>query len=106
MQNNLRWREEIMTENSRNTRRSQQGIRSDGSRTATKGSHSGVARMPGNEKGTLVQAKACTPIAPHITAFFQQRLPIERCASENTRDSYAYAFQLLLTFASRRIKVT
>ena len=37
-----------------------------------------------------------TPIAPHITAFFEQRLPIERRASENTRDSYAYAFRLLL----------
>lgn len=46
-----------------------------------------------------------TPIAPHITAFFEQRLPLERRASENTRDSYAYAFQLLLTFASKRLKV-
>jgi len=46
-----------------------------------------------------------TPIAPHITAFFEQRLPIERRASENTRDSYAYAFRLLLTFASKRLKV-
>jgi site-specific recombinase XerD len=45
-----------------------------------------------------------TPIAPHITAFFEERLPIERRASENTRDSYAYAFQLLLTFASKRLK--
>jgi site-specific recombinase XerD len=46
-----------------------------------------------------------TSIAPHITAFFEHRLPIERRASENTRDSYAYAFQLLLTFASKRLKV-
>lgn len=46
-----------------------------------------------------------TAIAPHITAFFEQRLPIERRASENTRDSYAYAFQLLLTFASKRFNV-
>ena len=94
-----------MTENSRNTRLSQQEIRSDGSRPATKGSHSGAAQMCANERGTLVPAKACTPLAPHITAFFQQRLPIERRASENTRDSYAYAFQLLLTFASKRVKV-
>jgi site-specific recombinase XerD len=54
----------------------------------------------------LVQAKASTPIAPHLTNFFEQRLPIERRASENTRDSYAYAFQLLLTFASKRLQVT
>ena len=86
-------------------RRRQQTIGSDGSRPATKGSHSGAAQTPANEKVTLVQAKTCTPIAPHITAFFEQRLPIERRASENTRDSYAYAFQLLLTFASKRVKV-
>ena len=95
-----------MTEGSRNTRQSRQGIRSDGRRPATKGSHGGAAQMHAKERDTLVQAKACTPLAPHITAFFQQRLPIERRASENTRDSYAYAFQLLLTFASRRVKVT
>jgi hypothetical protein len=57
------------------------------------------------EKLTLVQAEASTPIAPHISAFFEQRLPIERRASENTRESYAYAFQLLLTFASNRLKM-
>src|ERR1700758_2705829 len=46
-----------------------------------------------------------TLIAPHITAFLQQRLPIERGASVNTCDSYAYAFKLLLEFASERVKV-
>jgi integrase/recombinase XerD len=91
-------------ENSGNTRRRQQRIRSDGNPT-TKGSHSGAAQTRADEKVTLVQAKARIPIAPHITAFFEQRLPIERRASENTRDSYAYAFQLLLTFASKRVKV-
>ena len=45
------------------------------------------------------------PIAPHITAFFQQRLPIERRASTNTCDSYAYAFKLLLEYASDRLKM-
>jgi site-specific recombinase XerD len=44
-----------------------------------------------------------TPIAPHITAFLRERLPIERRASPNTCDSYAYAFQLLFEFASRRL---
>jgi len=47
-----------------------------------------------------------TPLAPHITAFFEQRLPFERRASEHTRDSYAYAFKLFLTYASERLKVT
>lgn len=46
-----------------------------------------------------------TPIAPHITAFFQQRLPIECGASSHTSDSYAYAFKLLLAYASERLKV-
>ena len=36
-----------------------------------------------------------TPIAPHITAFLQHRLLVERNASDNTCDSYAYAFKLL-----------
>jgi integrase/recombinase XerD len=46
-----------------------------------------------------------TAIAPHITAFFQQRLPVERRASSNTSDSYAYAFKLLLQYASARLHV-
>lgn len=45
-----------------------------------------------------------TPIAPHITAFLQQRLPIERRASGNTCDSYAYAFKLLFEYASSCLK--
>jgi hypothetical protein len=39
-----------------------------------------------------------TAIAPHVTAFFQERLTLERQASIHTCDSYAYAFQLLLTY--------
>lgn len=46
-----------------------------------------------------------TPIAPHITAFLQERLPEERGASGNTCDSYAYAFKLLFEYASARLKV-
>jgi len=46
-----------------------------------------------------------TAIAPHITAFLRERLPIQRGASVHTCDSYAYAFQLLFQFASQRLKV-
>jgi site-specific recombinase XerD len=46
-----------------------------------------------------------TPIAPHITAFLQQRLPIEQRASPNTCDSYAHAFKLLFEYASHRLQV-
>jgi integrase/recombinase XerD len=45
-----------------------------------------------------------TPLAPIITAFFQQRLPLERGASSHTSDSYAYAFKLLLQYASARLR--
>ena len=44
-----------------------------------------------------------TPLAPHLTAFFHQHLPLERGASTNTSDSYAYAFKLLLEYASTRL---
>jgi site-specific recombinase XerD len=47
-----------------------------------------------------------TPIAPHITNFLQQRLPIERRASGNTCDSYAYAFKLLFEYASGCLRTT
>ena len=47
-----------------------------------------------------------TPIAPHISAFLQERLPVQRGASEHTCDSYAYGYQMLFEFASRRFKVT
>jgi site-specific recombinase XerC len=46
-----------------------------------------------------------TPIAPHLTAFFQKRLAVERQASPHTCDTYAYAFQLLLEFMSRKCAV-
>ena len=45
-----------------------------------------------------------TAIASHVTAFFQERLALERGASVNTCDSYAYAFKLLLNYASKRLK--
>jgi integrase/recombinase XerD len=45
-----------------------------------------------------------TPLAPHLTVFLRERLPRERHASPHTCDAYAYAFQLLLTFASKRLR--
>jgi len=47
-----------------------------------------------------------TPLAPHLTAFLRDRLPRERGASPHTCDAYAYAFQLLLGFAARRLATT
>jgi site-specific recombinase XerD len=89
-----------MTANCGNRRRKQQTTHPGGCRGTTKKSLRGAA------PGLASEVKASTPIAPHLTAFFEQRLPIERRASENTRDSYAYAFQLLLTFASKHLQLT
>ena len=44
-----------------------------------------------------------TPIAPHIAAFLGDYLPTQRGASPHTCDTYAYSFQLLFNFASRRL---
>jgi site-specific recombinase XerD len=46
-----------------------------------------------------------TALAPHLTAFFRERLAVERHVSINTSDSYAYAFKLLLAYASKRLKL-
>ena len=95
-----------MRANFGNTRQRQQRARPAGCRGTTQQSRPGAAPGLVGEKLAHVQAKAGTPIAPHLTAFFEQRLPIERGASQNTRDSYAYAFQLLLTFAGKHFKLT
>jgi site-specific recombinase XerD len=44
------------------------------------------------------------PIAPHISAFLRDYLPNQCGASEHTCDSYAYAFKLLLQYASQRLR--
>jgi integrase/recombinase XerD len=44
-----------------------------------------------------------TPMAPHLTAFLRERLPLQRGDSPHTCASYAYTFQLLLTYASQRL---
>jgi len=46
-----------------------------------------------------------TLIASHITAFLRQRLPVERGASENTCESYAYAFKLLFEYAGNCLNI-
>jgi len=46
-----------------------------------------------------------TPIAPHITAFLQERLPRQCGASQHTCETYAFAFKLLFEYASARFKV-
>jgi integrase/recombinase XerD len=46
-----------------------------------------------------------TDIAPHITAFLRQRLGVDRAASPNTCDTYAYAFQLLFDFTSHKLGI-
>jgi site-specific recombinase XerD len=45
-----------------------------------------------------------TPIAPHVTAFFRDRLPRERQASNHTCDAYAYSFKLLFAFMAKKLR--
>jgi integrase/recombinase XerD len=45
-------------------------------------------------------------IAPHIEAFLREHLVRHRGASPHTCDSYAYTFQSLFEFASRKLKIT
>ena len=45
-------------------------------------------------------------IAPHISQFLLERLPVHRHASQHTCQSYADSFRLLFEFASDRLKVT
>ena len=46
-----------------------------------------------------------TPLAPLITAFLRDYLPVERGYSPHTCESYAYAFRLLFTFAADRLGI-
>ena len=47
-----------------------------------------------------------TPLAPHLTQFLREYLPRQRAMSAQTSDTYAYAFQLFVCFAARRLKTT
>lgn len=46
-----------------------------------------------------------TPIAPLVTRFLREYLPVEKGASENTCEAYAYSLRLLLEFTSQRTKI-
>jgi integrase/recombinase XerD len=46
-----------------------------------------------------------TPIAPLITGFLRNHLPIERGYSPHTCETYAHAFRLLFAFAGRRLGI-
>jgi integrase/recombinase XerD len=46
-----------------------------------------------------------TKLAPHLSCFLLEHLPKERRASQHTCEAYAQSFQLLLVFASQRLKI-
>ena len=46
-----------------------------------------------------------TPIAPLITDFLRDYLPVERGYSPHTCESYAHAFRLLFIFAAERLRI-
>jgi integrase/recombinase XerD len=47
-----------------------------------------------------------TALAPHLATFLREHLPNERRASQHTCEAYAQSFQLLLSFAAGRLKIT
>jgi integrase/recombinase XerD len=46
-----------------------------------------------------------TPIAPLITSFLREHMPIEQGCSPYTCETYAYAYRLLFVFASKRLGI-
>lgn len=46
-----------------------------------------------------------TPIAPLITRFLREHMPIEQGCSSHTCETYAHAFRLLFIFASKRLGI-
>jgi site-specific recombinase XerD len=46
-----------------------------------------------------------TPIAPLITSFLREHMPIEQGYSPHTCETYAHAFRLLFVFASKRLGI-
>jgi len=47
-----------------------------------------------------------TPLAPYITVFLRERLPIDRRASQHTCDTYAHAFRMLFQYAAASLTTT
>ncbi len=56
-----------------------------------------------SERSLVLGGKTMTPIAPHISAFLRERLPVQRGASRHTCDTYSHAFKLLFEYASQRL---
>ncbi len=46
-----------------------------------------------------------TPVAPLITSFLREHMPIEQGCSPHTCETYAHAFRLLFVFASKRLRI-
>jgi integrase/recombinase XerD len=47
-----------------------------------------------------------TPVAPLITGFLREHMPLEQGCSPHTCETYAHAFRLLFVFASERLGIT
>src|SRR5258708_21478308 len=46
-----------------------------------------------------------TPIAPLISSFLREHMPIEQGCSPHTCETYAHAYRLLFVFASKRLGI-
>lgn len=46
-----------------------------------------------------------TNLSPHLSTFLREYLPCERGASPQTCETYAYSYQLLVSYAAKRFKI-
>src|SRR5260370_36362736 len=70
------------------------------------GDHTRASARHRRRRGELCAGRATmTSLAPHMEAFLREHLVRHRGASRHTCDSYAYSFQCLFEFASKKLKV-
>ena len=46
-----------------------------------------------------------TPVAPLISGFLREHMPLEQGCSPHTCETYAHAFRLLFIFASKQLGI-
>src|SRR5437868_4638201 len=65
-----------------------------------------TARRCHCRRGFTSGSSAMTPLGPHLAIFLREYLPSQREMSVQTSDTYSYAFQLLVCFAAKSLRIT
>src|SRR5437868_6850092 len=61
-------------------------------------------RHRSRSRGLSRRGGRMTPIAPLMTTFLREHMPMQKGYSPHSCEAYAYSFKLLFEFASNRIK--